>query len=114
MKRMVFQALGVLFSIVPASVATLLYFPIWMERGAKETVSGLCAFLLILSALPLLRFLKGKIGTPSLPLMWGVIYVLVRCLSSIIHQVCVISFVGLLSNLVGHLFFRLAKRSDEE
>lgn len=109
MKRTVFTLLGILFSVVPAVVCTLCYFPLWIERGATETVSGLCAFLLILSALPLFRFLKGRIASPSLPLVWGVLFVLVRCLSAIIAQVTVICFVGFLSNLLGACFFRLAR-----
>ena len=112
MKRMVFLTLGVLCSIVPATVATLLYFPLWIEKGAGATVSGLCAFLLILCVLPLFRFLKGKIGTPSLPLMWGLVYVLTRALAGIVDEICVIAFVGFVTNLAGQLFFRLAKKSE--
>ncbi|MBR2612300.1 MAG: hypothetical protein IKC72_04440 [Clostridia bacterium] len=114
MKRMIFQSLGVLFSVVPPAVATLLYFPLWIERGAPQTVSGLCALLLILSAIPLLRLLKGRLGTPSLPLFWGVMFLLVRALGAIIDQVCVITFVGFASNLVGALFFHLSKRGEKE
>lgn len=113
MKRMVFQVLGVLFSIVPPIVATLLYFPLWIDRGASQTMSGLCALLLILCFIPLFRFLKGKLTTPSLPLMWGVLFLLVRALGAIIEQVCVISFVGFVSNLIGSLFFRLSKRGEK-
>lgn len=113
MKRMLFQSLGVLFSIVPPIVATLLYFPLWIDRGATQTVSGLCALLLILCAIPLFRFLKGKLGTPSLPMMWGVLFLLVRALGAIIGQVSVISFVGFVSNLIGSLFFRLSRRGEK-
>lgn len=109
MKRTVFYCLGILFSVVPPAVATLLYFPLWMESGARETASGLCALLLILCALPIFRILKGKLGTPSLPLVWGLLFLAVRALYLIIDEVCVISFVGLLSNLIGAIFFRFSK-----
>ena len=109
MKRSVFNILGILFSVAVPMATTLCYFPFWISRGATETVSGLCALLLVLCALPLLNLLKKKLETPSLPLAWGILFVVMRSLSAIIDEVTVISFVGLLSNLVGAIFFRLAK-----
>ena len=114
MKRTLFYSLGILFSVVPATVATLCYFPLWIESGTRETASGLCALLLVVSALPLFRFLKGRLGTPSMPLMWAVVYLLLRSLSAILNEVTVISFVGLLSNLLGAIFFRLAKEGKRD
>ena len=115
MRRTLWNLLGALFSAVPPAVATLSYFPLWVDRGAVATVSGLCAFLLVLCALPLVRLWRKKFTTPSLPLMWGILFLTVRALSPIIDEVCVISFVGLLSGLVSAIFFRLAReeRSNE-
>ena len=112
MKRTLFYVLGIFFSVVPPTLATLFYFPLWIASGAHATVSGLCLFLLTLCALPLLRYLKEPGRSPSLPTLWGIVYLLVRALSAIIEQLLVISFVGLLSNLVGALFFRLSKRGE--
>ena len=112
MKRTVFNLVGLIFSVVPACVATLYYFPLWIEKGSTETVSGLCALLLILGAVPMLRILKGRLSTPSLPVLWGILFVLFRSLAAIIGELVVIAFVGTLANLVGALFFRLARRGE--
>ena len=114
MKRTVFYVLGALLSVLPPTICTLCYFPLWIERGTAQTVSGLCALMLALCALPLFRILKSRLRSPSLPLVWGILFVAVRALASIMDEVAVISFVGLLSNLIGAVFFHLAKRGKRE
>ena len=39
-KRIVLRVLGLLFSTVPVAAATLLYFPLWRERGGAAALSG--------------------------------------------------------------------------
>ena len=113
MKRKVYFILGALLSVLPPALATLSYFPLWVEAGATETVSGLCAFALVICAVPLLRIVTRHLRTPSLPLFWSIAYLLFKCLSSIIVELCVIAFVGACSNIVGALFFHLAKKNHQ-
>ncbi len=114
MKRKIYFVLGVLLSTLPPTVLTLSYFPLWVRSGAEETVSGLCAFMLVLCAFPLLRILSKRLSTPSLPIFWGIFYLFLKCLGSIITELTVISFVGLCANLVGGVFFHLAKARNNE
>ena len=102
--------LGLGFSIIPPATVTLLYFPIWREAGAVYLLSGLTLLLLLLSVIPLLRFIKEWLKSPSAIFIWAVIYILFFALSKIADQVTVIAFYGLLGNIIGAIFFRLAKR----
>ena len=111
MKRKVFLILGASLSVLPPALATLSYFPLWVEAGSTQTISGLCALALVICAVPLLRIAARHLRTPSLPLFWTVAYLLLRSLASIVSQLSVIAFVGACSNLLGALFFHLAKRS---
>lgn len=111
MKRKVFFILGALLSVLPPALATLSYFPLWVEAGATQTVSGLCALTLVICAVPLFRIVMRHLRTPSLPLFWTLAYLLLKCLASIISELCLIAFVGACSNIVGALFFHLAKKT---
>ena len=118
MKQKVYFIIGSLLSVVPPAITTLSYFPLWVEAGASQTVSGLCALMLVVCATPLLRILMRQLRTPSLPLFWTIAYLLFKCLASVICELCVIAFIGALSNTAGAVFFHLAKkkapRADNE
>ena len=50
MKRKVFLILGASLSVLPPALATLSYFPLWVEAGSTQTISGLCALALVICA----------------------------------------------------------------
>ena len=110
MKRKVFFILGALFSVLPPAIATLSYFPLWVKAGPTHTVSGLCALALVICATPLLRIAMRHLRTPSLPLFWTLAYLLLKCFSAVIVELCMIAFVGACSNIIGALFFHLSKK----
>lgn len=111
MKRKVYFFLSALFSVLPPALTTLSYFPLWVEQGGTQTVSGLCAFALVVCTIPLFRIVTRHLRTPSLPLFWSAAYLLLKCLSSIITELSVIAFVGACSNIIGAFFFHLAKKA---
>ena len=110
MKKRVYFFLGCLLSVLPPALATLSYFPLWIKAGASQTVSGLCAFILVICSVPFVRIVMRHLRTPSLPIFWAVSYLLLKCLSSVIVELCVIAFVGACSNALGAVFFHLAKK----
>ena len=108
-KRIVLRVLGLLFSTVPVVAATLLYFPLWRERGGAAALSGGVLLLLILSAAPLFRFIREHLRSPSVTLLWLLIFLLFFALSNIAAEMTVIAFVGFIGNLIGSGLFLLAR-----
>ena len=111
----VFWWLGLIFSILPPLLATLLYFPVWSLRGGAASLSGIVFLLLLLSFLPLFNVLKERLRSPSTYAIWLILFVTFFLLSRIADEVAVISFFGFIGNLIGSVFFRLsAKRTRKE
>ena len=108
MKRRILRALALLIDIGAPLIATLTQFPIWVDRSAESTVSGLFVAFALLSAVPLFKYFRGKLSTPSAPIMWGLSLALLAGLNAIIEEMILIAFVGLISNSVGLLLFKLA------
>ncbi len=101
--------IGIIFSTVPALVATLLYFPLWRERGSGYVLSGMALVLVVLASVPLLRLVKKRLRSPSAPLMWLIIFLFFLAMSRIADELTVISFFGFIGNLAGAVCFRFAK-----
>ena len=105
----ILQILGFSLSILPPTICTLTYFPLWREAGAGAVISGGVLLLLLISAYPLIRALKLKLTSPSLPIVWLIAFLGFYILSRIAEQVTVIAFFGFVGNLLGALCFNLAK-----
>lgn len=112
--RLVFRLLGVLISVLPVTLCILFYFPFWTQKGAGCVLSGGVALLLVLAGLPLVRALRRLIRSPSVPLIWALLFVLFFSLSRIAHEMTVICFYGLIGNLIGAVFFRLGASVGHE
>ena len=108
-KYIVLRTVGLLFAVVPVTISTLLYFPLWRERGGAAALSGGVLLLLLISAVPLYRFLKEYLRSPSLTLVWLFIFLLFFTLSGIAKEMTVISFVGLIGNLICSGCFCIAR-----
>lgn len=100
--------LGYSLCVIPPTVATLTYFPLFRSVGGGAVIAGGTALLLILSIQPLwqrgLKLLSS--GTVFLP--WLLLFLLFSGLAKIADEMTVISFVGLLSNLLGAGVLRLS------
>ena len=80
-------------------------------------LSGMAALLVLLSFTPLFSFVKSRFKTPSAPILWLIVFVTFFVLARITDEMKVIAFAGFVGNVIGSLFFRLAKKrkgdSDE-
>ncbi len=110
-KHTLLNAIALLISVIPPIAATLLYFPLWKDA---RSVSGFCLLILIISLVPLLRRIKIELKSASMPFIWGAIFVIFWLFSSIAKQMCVISLIGFISNLLGAIFYGIAKRYRDE
>ena len=102
--------LGFLFCIIPPAVCTVLYFPLWREAGGGRSVCGLCAFFLVLSALPLYKALGRYLRSAASYTVWIVVFLFCFLFSRIAEEATVISFVGAVGNVIGAMCFKIAGR----
>lgn len=113
-KRRIFFAIGMLVSVLPVLTATLLYFPLWQQKGAHAVVCGFSLLLLLVSALPLWRFIKHALSSAAVWGIWLTIFIIFALLSAIADEMQVISFVGFISNAIGAIFFKLSAKEKTE
>ena len=100
---------GAVISIGVPLIATLMHFPVWRERGPAYVMSGFALLTVLIAIIPLIRIIKERFRSPSAPVIWLVIFLTFEALSNIADDMCVISLSGLISNLLGTVFFRLSK-----
>ncbi len=112
-KRLIFNSFGIIFSVIPVSVSIFSYFPLWVGREDASILSGISLILMLAALVPCFRYIKTAISSASAPVMWLVIFITFFLLSKIADEITVIAFVGFLGNLIGAVFFRLARVKDD-
>ncbi len=113
-RRIILYLTGLLISVVPVGAATVLYFPVWQAEGTATVMSGVAFCALIIAALPLWKFIKRVIRTPSVPFLWLTVFLLFFALGRIADEMTVISFVGFITNALGALLMKLAETRKNE
>ena len=101
--------LGFSLCILPPTLCTLMYFPIWNYDGGARTLAGGCALLLVLCFQPLMKHLRKMFATAASYVMWLFIFVVFLLLSRIAEEMTVISFFGFVGNLFGAVVLKWAK-----
>ena len=113
-RRLILHALGLGFSVIPVAVSIFSYFPLWLAREDASILSGLALVLCALALVPFFRYLREAVRTASAPVMWLALFIVFLLLSKIANEITVIAFVGFVSNLVGAIFFKLARAADDD
>ena len=107
--RVALNALGLVFCILPPALAILFYFPVWVAKGGEYILSGLSALLMIVAFVPLFKLVKRLLASPSGYAIWLAIFLLFFLVSRISDEMIVISFIGLIGNIIGAVLFRIAR-----
>ena len=110
LRYFVFRTLGIIFSVIPPMLCTLLYFPIYAEASAEKLLSLGTLTLLLIAFLPLTRIVAARLKSPSATLIWLAIFLLFYLLGRIAAEMTVVSFFGFIGNLIGSVFFALSKK----
>ena len=107
---------GLALATIPPILAIITYFPLWRERSTASLLSGGTLLLVMIASVPLYKVLKEHLSSPSAPTVWVLIFISFYTVRSIVDEMVVISFVGLVSNLIASLFFKAAKKrkADDE
>ena len=121
--QLILRLFALILSTVPVAACVLLYFPLWKDMGGGALLSGFTLLLLLISAVPLFNYVRTTLKTPAAHTMWFISFLLFFSLSRIADQMCVISLVGFISNLIASFLFKAAnavtdnkseKRKDED
>lgn len=112
--RLLLSLLGLCACTIPVTLSILFYFPMWINEGGAETISGTVLLLLVMAFVPIVKAVKRFLRSPSAYMMWLIAFLLFFSLSRIAEELTVISFVGFVSNFVGAMLFRAAKPRERK
>lgn len=108
-KGRIIKAFALTIDVGVPLAATISQFPIWIERSSDSTVSGLFVLFTLLSFIPFWRQLKSLFHSPSAPMLWTLLFVVFLTLRSIIDEMLIIAFCGMISNVVGVGLYKLGQ-----
>ncbi len=91
---------------VPLGV-TFSQFPVWVEESAEATMSGLFLIFALLSCLPFLKQIKEFFKSPSVWVLWIILFAILTALRSIIDQMIFVCFWGMVANIIGAGIYKL-------
>ena len=100
-KGKIFKTSAVVLDVSVPLAATLTQFPAWVERSSDATVSGIFLLMAFFSVLPFLKQLKAYFKSPSVWVVWSLIFALFICLRNIIDEMLIVSFWGMCANIIG-------------
>ena len=109
-KARLLKALALTIDISSPLIATLTQFPVCIEKSAEATVSGVVLLLAFFSCIPLLKHIKSFIKSPSVPILWLIIFVILTLLNNIIDEMIVVCFVGTISNSIGTVIYKIGDK----
>ncbi len=100
--------LGLAFCILPPCFATLAYFPLWLTEK-ESSLSAFALLLLLLSAIPLFKFLRAHIKSYAAWMFWLVLFLALSAFRAIADGLWTISLLALIGSAAGTVCFALAK-----
>lgn len=107
-KVFLLRTIGLIFFILPPVVATLNYFPL-ISGEPKKQLSFAGVFLILIACIPLWKFVKRLLKSPSALKIWIVLFLLFFVGEAISHEIKCIALVGIVGSLIGDGFFLWAK-----
>lgn len=113
-KGRVLKTSAVVLDVAAPLGATIAQFPIWIEDSARATVSGLFLVFAFLCCIPFYKVIFSWLKSPSIPILWTVIFVLLYALAQIINQMLVVAVVGIISNMIGSFIYKYGEKIGEE
>ena len=90
-------------------IATLTQFPVWVNKSSEATVSGLFLLLALVSVIPFFKQIKEYIKSPSVWVPWTVIFGMMIVLRSILDEMIIVCFVGMVANILGAGIYNVGK-----
>ncbi len=117
-KGKIIKAAAVVLDVGAPLIATLTQFPIWVNKSAEATMSGMFLLFALICAIPFFKQIKAYMKSPAVPVMWWVMFGIFVILSNIVNQIVLICFVGGVANTLGAGAYKLGQfvgeRPDKE
>ena len=113
-KGRLIKALAIAIDVLVPLAATVSQFPIWVERSAKATVSGLALMFILISILPFIRQIREYFKSPAIWVVWGIMFMLFYALAEIVDEMVVICFFGFVSNALGEILYKYGEKVSKE
>ena len=101
------KTIAVIIDVGAPLAATLTQFPVWVGRSSEATFSGIFILFAFISCLPFIKYIKAFLRSPAIWVVWLVLFVFMFALSNIITEMIVVSFVGLVSNCIGAVLYKI-------
>ena len=111
--KFILHITGLLFCIAPPITCTLSYFPLWKEAGAEKLITGGTALLIIVALIPFYKQARRLLESSASYVMWLIIFLFCFLMSRVIDEITVISFAGLIGNLIGAALMKIGESVKE-
>lgn len=108
-KGKMIQGFAILLDVAVPLAATFSQFPLWVEQSSEATMSGLFLVFAFFSILPFLKQLKTFFQSPSVPVIWIILFLLLVALRNIINEMIIVCFAGMIANLIGAGIYNIGK-----
>lgn len=108
-KGKMIQGFAILLDVAVPLAATFSQFPLWVEQSSEATMSGLFLVFAFFSILPFLKQLKTFFQSPSVPVIWIILFFLFVALRNIINEMIIVCFAGMIANLIGAGIYNIGK-----
>lgn len=112
-KGAIIKGAAITLDVVAPLVATLSQFPLWIEKSADATMSGLCLIFILISCLPFIKQIREFFKSPSSWMIFTILFVFFVVMRNIIDQMLVVSFVGAVANIAGAGIYALGRHIGE-
>ena len=106
-KGNILRALALVIDVGAPLTATAMHFPVWVERSAEATLSGIFVFLALISIIPLIKVVGHALKSPAAWMIWTLLFCVFAGLRVIIDEMLVISLVGMMANVAGAVLHKI-------
>lgn len=117
-KGIILQAASLAVSVGVPFVATIIQFPLFINKSAAATVSGLSVLILLVCIIPFAKHIKIAMRSASIPFVWSFIAVGLFAIHSIVEEMIIVAVLGAISNWIGMVIYRAGekyiKQKDED
>ena len=113
-KGIILQAASLVVSVGVPFVATIIQFPLFINKSAAATVSGLSVLLLLICVIPAAKHVKIAMRSASIPFVWTAIAIGLVAINSIVEEMIIVAVLGAVANWIGAFLYRAGEKFLKE